>query len=71
MTDVLAYSVEGAAVAARLGRTKIFEAIKAGKLRARKEGRRTVILREDLAAFLRALPEREVGDAKRARGAKR
>ena len=71
MSDVLAYSVEGAAAAARLGRTKIFEAIKAGKLRARKEGRRTVILKEDLAAFLRALPEREPAGAKRTRGARR
>lgn len=65
MTDVLAYSVEGAAAAARLGRTKIFEAIKAGKLRARKDGRRTVILKEDLTAFLRALPEREPVIARR------
>jgi excisionase family DNA binding protein len=66
MSDVLAYSVEGAAAAARLGRTKIFEAIKAGRLRARKDGRRTVILKEDLTAFLRALPERETGSVKRA-----
>jgi excisionase family DNA binding protein len=71
MNDVLAYSVEGAAAAARLGRTKIFEAIKAGKLRARKEGRRTVILKEDLAAFLRALPERDPAGVKRTRGARR
>ncbi|MER9169508.1 helix-turn-helix domain-containing protein [Mesorhizobium australicum] len=42
-----------------IGRTKIFEAIKHGKLTARKAGRRTIILSEELAEFLKALPVRE------------
>jgi excisionase family DNA binding protein len=39
-----------------LGRTKIYEAIGNGSLIARKAGRRTIILRNDLKAFLAALP---------------
>ncbi|WP_051407809.1 helix-turn-helix domain-containing protein, partial [Mesorhizobium sp. LNHC229A00] len=41
-----------------IGRTRIFAAINAGQLVARKFGRRTVILRQDLEAFLGALPAR-------------
>jgi excisionase family DNA binding protein len=39
-----------------IGRTKIYEAIANGSLIARKAGRRTLVLREDLKAFLAALP---------------
>lgn len=39
-----------------LGRTGIFAAIRDGKLIARKYRRRTLVLNEDLEAFLRALP---------------
>lgn len=72
MTDTLAYSIEAAAEVSQLGRTQLFEAIKEGKLKARKSGRRTIILREELNAFLHALPERPLGGMKksgsRARG---
>lgn len=60
--DKLGYSPEEAAAVAGSGRTKIFHAIKNRSLKARKFGRRTVILREDLEAFLRALPAREPND---------
>lgn len=39
-----------------LGRTRIYQAIAGGELKAKKIGRRTIILRTDLAAFLGALP---------------
>ena len=39
-----------------LGRTSIYAAIKTGALVARKHGRRTVVLGDDLSAFLRGLP---------------
>jgi hypothetical protein len=39
-----------------LGRTSVYEAIKSGALVARKWRRCTVVLAEDLAAFLRNLP---------------
>lgn len=38
------------------GRTMAFHEIKAGRLKARKMGSRTVVLMEDLAAYLRDLP---------------
>ena len=41
---------------AGIGRTKIYEAIAEGKLKARKYGKRTIILRHDLNAFLLSLP---------------
>ena len=39
-----------------LGRTTVYEAISAGSLKARKFGKRTLILRTDLQDFLSALP---------------
>jgi excisionase family DNA binding protein len=39
-----------------LGRTSVYAAIKKGLLRACKYGRSTIILREDLERFLKALP---------------
>jgi excisionase family DNA binding protein len=41
---------------AGIGRTKIYEAIGAGSLKARKFGKRTLILRTDLQSFLSGLP---------------
>ena len=40
----------------RIGRTKIYDAINEGLLRAKKLGRKTLILRSDLLQFLEALP---------------
>ena len=54
--DKLALSPNAAAEATGIGRTKIFEAIKEHQLKARKFGRRTIILRDDLLAWLLALP---------------
>lgn len=54
-----AFSIEKAAELSCLGRTRLFAAIKDGHLRARKFGRRTVILPADLQAFLANLPVRE------------
>ena len=39
-----------------LSRTFLYSAIKQGRLKARKAGRRTVILDEDYQAFLQGLP---------------
>lgn len=52
----LSYSVEEVARLAGIGRTSIYADIKSGRLRARKAGRRTLILQEDARAWLRSLP---------------
>jgi excisionase family DNA binding protein len=50
-------SVPDACLVAGLGRTKIYQAIKDGSLKARKFGKRTIILRSELQKFLTSLPE--------------
>ena len=52
----LAYTIEEVAETTTLGRTRLFEEIRNGRLIATKCGRRTVVLAEHLDAFLRALP---------------
>jgi excisionase family DNA binding protein len=54
----LALGIIEAARAAGIGRSTVFEEINAGRLKARKAGRRTLILRDDLAAWLASLPQR-------------
>jgi excisionase family DNA binding protein len=49
-------SIAEACAMAGIGRTKIYEAISAGELVARKYGKRTLILRADLQDFLANLP---------------
>jgi excisionase family DNA binding protein len=49
-------SIAEASAAAGIGRTKLYEAIADGRLMARKLGKRTLILRDDLRQFLAALP---------------
>ena len=49
-------SVAEASHVAGIGRTKLYEAIGSGQLPVRKFGKRTIVLREDLARFLTALP---------------
>jgi hypothetical protein len=48
----LTYSVPGLAVAASVGKSKLWSEIAAGKLRAFKLGSRTLISAEDAAAWL-------------------
>jgi excisionase family DNA binding protein len=52
----LAYSIRQATEACGLSRSALYVAIARGDLRAVKLGRRTVILEQDLARFLGALP---------------
>ena len=53
----MAYSIRGAAETSDSSRTKIYEAINAGTLKAKKRGKRTIILADDLIAYLEALPD--------------
>ena len=49
-------SISEACAVAGIGRTKIYQAISDGNLKARKWGKRTLVLRQDLRAFLNSLP---------------
>jgi excisionase family DNA binding protein len=49
-------SLPQACKVAGLGRTTVYQAIAEGQLVARKVGKRTIILRQDLHRFLAALP---------------
>lgn len=52
----LSLSIEETRIASGLGRTKLYALINSGELKARKIGKRTVILKDDLDAFLKNLP---------------
>jgi excisionase family DNA binding protein len=56
MTATRAHSVKEAAEIIGCGATSVYAAIKAGDLKARKYGQRTLILADDLRAFLNNLP---------------
>lgn len=53
----LAYTPQSLSQFAEVGKTRIFEAIKGGDLKARKFGRKNLILHEDAVAWLKSLPE--------------
>ncbi len=59
----LALNVAEAVRTSGLGRSTLYAALRTGKLRARKCGRRTIILTEDLGRFLTSLPNKEANDA--------
>jgi excisionase family DNA binding protein len=52
----LGLSIEQAAKVSSVGRSKLYEEISNGRLRARKLGRRTVILMADLEVWMEGLP---------------
>jgi excisionase family DNA binding protein len=51
-----AYSISEAMHEIAIGRDKIYDVIREGKLRARKVGRRTIITDDDLTEYLQSLP---------------
>lgn len=54
--DRIAYRPTEAAARLGIGRTQFYEQVAAGKIPARKLGRSTLILHEDLVEFARSLP---------------
>jgi hypothetical protein len=52
-----AYRISEVCQRSGLGRTSVYAAIKSGELVARKWNRCTIVLADDLAAFLRSLPQ--------------
>ena len=55
--DKLAYTINETVDQGAGSRTVVYEAIKTGKLKAKKRGKRTVILAADLAQYLESLPD--------------
>ena len=56
MNTPLAYNIAEACAAARAGRTSIYAAIRDGSLVARKRGRKTIILPDDLRRWVESHP---------------
>ncbi len=54
----LAHSIDGVVRETNIGKTSIYAMIAAGELKARKIGRRTVVLDADLRDWLASLPMR-------------
>jgi hypothetical protein len=52
----LAYTIDDFVKAVGVGRSKVYEEIRLGRLRARHIGRRTVIIDSDARAYLASLP---------------
>jgi excisionase family DNA binding protein len=60
----IAYSIVDVTDLTGLGRSFIYEAIKAGNLLVRKAGRRTLIFDADLNSWLASLPEKRSDNSK-------
>ena len=52
----LGYSIPEVVRLTSIGRSSIYEALASGRLKARKLGKRTIVLENDIADFLKALP---------------
>lgn len=57
LAERLSLSPEEASAISGIGETSIREAVASGALPAHKHGRRTIILPDDLRAYLKALPK--------------
>jgi excisionase family DNA binding protein len=59
-TDIprLSFTPDEAALSTGFSRTRIFQAIRGGELTARKDGKATVIEKDELLRWLRSLPTR-------------
>lgn len=62
--EKLAFTIEEVTEAAGIGKTKIYESINSGSLKARKFGKKTLICRQDLEDFLNGLAPFETKDKK-------
>ena len=64
----LAHSPKAACALLGCGMTHLYELIGAGKIEARKSGRKTIILDESLRGYLASLPRADIRTGQRAGG---
>jgi hypothetical protein len=64
-TPSLAYTIAALSQASGIGRTKIYDDLKGGRLHARKHGKRTIILESEARRWLESLPAQSSGCATR------
>jgi len=58
-----AYTVTEAIREIGIGRTKFYSEIAKGRIKPRKLGKKTILLEEDLRAYLQSLPDMEATNA--------
>lgn len=58
-SESLAYRVPQACAVSGYGRTKMYELIGEGKIPTKKDGKVTLIMRDDLESYLKSLPYNE------------
>ena len=56
-SDKLAFHIDEATDAGAGSRAQIYQALRDGRLTAKKRGRRTIILRDELSRYLATLPD--------------
>ncbi len=64
--EKLAYKIPEAVQVAPVGKTRLYDALNSKALKAHKQGAHTIIMRDDLEAWLRSLPDYEPGESKAA-----
>ena len=57
----IAYTIRGAIAASGLSRSRIYELLARGVLKARKDGRKTLVLADSLATYIDSLPPMQSG----------
>jgi hypothetical protein len=67
LPNKLAYSVPALAESADISRSKIYEEMEAGRLKAKKFGSRTLILGDEAKRWLDSLPDFQPGAAAQCR----
>lgn len=64
MTEILAFTIQGAVKSTGLTRTRLYGLIGSGAIEAVKSGRRTLIKAESLRRYIDALPSASIRPAK-------
>jgi len=57
--EKIAYKIPEAIQVAPVGKTRLYQALNSHALKAHKQGAHTIIMRDDLEAWLRSLPDYE------------